>query len=62
MTSATSNTGRTVSLIVACVFFYLFFDTKFVMCMTVSTRAHWDPFCLCALVCERVCVCVCVCE
>ena len=61
MTSATSNIGRTVSLIVVCVFFN-FFNTKFVMCMTVSTRAHWDPFCLCAFMCERVCVCVCVCE
>ena len=36
------------------------------MCMTVSARAHWDPFCQCACVrscqgdCARVCERVCV--
>ena len=50
----------------------IFLYTKFVMCMTVNTRAHWNLFlslCMCALVsasaaraCASVCVCVCVCE
>ena len=53
MTSATSNIGRIVSLILVYVCCCCCFYTKFVMCMTVNTRAHWIPF-VSVHVCARV--------